>query len=364
MQTGYSFPLLLLLMLPATLLGAADATDDILFLLNENALRHGKTVLSSIGYAGYFEAYKALVQANISEEKRLSKALLPLVHQIEQLEQETKDALHKKVRLHNSAPIFHSPYAMHRLLLATFAHAGARLGASTPHIPSELQHSLAMGDTALTQVLLACGACPNRRSLHTAPLDRVHTIEQAELLLTYGANLEKQQKATYKDFIYLRCQDTFYKDSTAILSLYLHRTPLEAKNQYGHKWFCALASLPASVPKKTICERASILLKHGCYYDADCLMGIIDDKWHMSRDQKTARKAVFQQLFAQDKKHKQSHFSALTQRETTGQHMRQLGADMHQRYSEMLDDDAEHLAGNGQAQRTLPFVARTLAWND
>ena len=355
MQTGYAFPLLLLLMLPATLLGAADATDDILFPSNENALRHGKTVLSSIGYAGYFEAYKALVQANIPEEQRLSKKSLPLVYQIEQLDQETKDKLLMTVRLHNSAPLVNSPYAMHRLLLATFAHAGASLGAPTSYVPSELQHSLSMCDTALTKVLLACGACPNQWSLCVAPLERVHTIEQAKLLLTYGADLEKQQKATRKDFISQRCQDTFDPDSTAILSLYMPNTIPTKANQYGHKWFCALASLPASAPKETIHERASILLKHGCYYDEESLMGIINDKWHMSSDEKTARKALFQRLFAQDKLRKrQSVHSALTQRETTGQHMRQLGADMHQRYENMLDDDTENLAGNGQAQRTLP----------
>ncbi|MEX0848819.1 MAG: hypothetical protein WD055_01160 [Candidatus Dependentiae bacterium] len=269
----------------------------------------------------YFDYFCTLASSiKLSDEQKLQAPLVmvPYFMCLKNGSQENKDKVvqevTKKINYHN--------YTVGRLLLAALCYTGANMN-DKGFLCLPASWALLWSDYSLLEKLLCVGVDPNCNRICLA---RVETVQMADLLLKYGADIYQQHQK--EDLIDYLCSYLGRDADPRLIALYLNYIPLDETNGFGKKWFNSLARSSKDLSKDLII-RIKSLLPFGCHYDEQEIENIINKDFLLDDGKKETFKKIFHDAFDQDKKKKQNLVRGLHNRQITGRRMHSAKVNMH-----------------------------------
>ncbi len=223
----------------------------------------------------------------LSDTEKLKKPLVCTNYfmQLESKEQKEKDEALKQLLWVANDPA----YSVGRLLIAASAHAGANVNYKDFTL---LKTSLVKDDVSLSEMALQRGADPNEKQYQNSILSDCKSLEAAQVMVEYGADVAKASWAARDLIVYHLGWSSNSWDDTNILRFYLQHIPLSKENEWGKQWMEAAAEGRGPYQDQIV-DRIEILLKHGCEYNEEIKQKICKKVGEKSPELKKEIECVF-----------------------------------------------------------------------
>lgn len=289
----------------------------------------------------YLDYFSALALSKLSDKQKLQASLVmvPFFKDLKNGSQESKDKVAQEV----GGRINDLNYPIGRLLLAALCYAGANMNDKGFSF-RPASRALLVSDYSLLEKLLCAGVDPNCNRMCTGDplLSGVRTVQMADLLLKYGADIYQQHQK--RDLIRYMCSYTGNDADPCLIALYLKYIPLDEANGFGKKWFDRLIMF-SSYLSRDLPVRVKLLLDCGCHYDQKKIKNIIN-KENLDDEKKETIKKLFHDAFDLDKKKRQNVVMGLRDRQIAGRRMHRAKVNMnavHERVMQPYEEERRRI---------------------